>query len=91
MQQKKFWDKIKEKKIKRQKPLPVIKEADKINVTINTVSFSDGGTAENFGFKTNQVHLNVIDEGIRVQSFSTDYSDSSAVSIGSLLVAQNLL
>ena len=62
--------------------ISIIKEADKNNVTINTVSFGDGGTAENFGFKTNQVHLNVIDEGIRVQSFSTDYSDSSAVSIG---------
>ena len=62
--------------------ISIIKEADKNNVTINTVSFGDGGTAENFGFKTNQVHLNVIDDGIRVQSFSTDYSDSSAVSIG---------
>ena len=62
--------------------ISIIKEADKNNVTINTVSFGDGGTAENFGFKTNQVHLNVIDEGVRVQSFSTDYSDSSAVSIG---------
>ena len=62
--------------------ISIIKEADKNNVTINTVSFGDGATAENFGFKTNQVHLNVIDEGIRVQSFSTDYSDSSAVSIG---------
>ena len=71
--------------------ISIIKEADKNNVTINTVSFGDGGTAENFGFKTNQVHLNVIEDGIRVQSFSTDYNDSSAVSIGVPLVAQNLL
>ena len=71
--------------------ISIIKEADKNNVTINTVSFGDGGTAENFGFKTNQVHLNVIEDGIRVQSFSTDYNDSSAVSIGFPLVAQNLL
>ncbi len=62
--------------------ISIIKEADKNNVTINTVSYGDGASAENFGFKTNQVNLNVIDDGIRVQSFSTDYSDSSAVSIG---------
>ena len=62
--------------------ISIIKEADKNNVTINTVSFGDGGTAENFGFKTNQVRLNVLDDEIRVQSFSTDYKASSAVSVG---------
>ena len=62
--------------------ISIIKEADKNNVTINTISFGDGATAENFGFKTNQVNLNVLDDEIRVQSFSTDYNDSSAVSIG---------
>ena len=62
--------------------ISIIKEADKNNVTINTISFGDGGTAENFGFKTNQVQLNVLDDEIRVQSFSTDYNASSAVSVG---------
>ena len=62
--------------------ISIIKEADKNNVTINTVTFGDGSTAENFGFKTNQTRLNVLGDEIRVQSFSTDYNDSSAVSLG---------
>ena len=62
--------------------ISIIKEADKNNVTINTVTFSDGGTAENFGFKTNQTRLNVLGDEIRVQSFSTDYNSSSAVDVG---------
>ena len=62
--------------------ISIIKEADKNNITINTVSFSDGASAENFGFKTNQTRLNVIGDEIKVQSFSTDYNASSAVSVG---------
>ena len=62
--------------------ISIIKEADKNNITINTVTFGDGSTAENYGFKTNQVHLNVLNDGIRVQSFTTDYNKSSSVSIG---------
>ncbi|MAI60770.1 MAG: flagellar hook-associated protein FlgK [Rickettsiales bacterium] len=61
--------------------ISIIKEADKNNITINTVSFGDGASAENFGFKTNQMRLNVIGDDIKVQSFSTDYNASSAVSI----------
>tara|TARA_B100000925_G_scaffold151471_1_gene113645 strand:- start:1018 stop:2364 length:1347 start_codon:yes stop_codon:yes gene_type:complete len=61
--------------------ISIIKEADKNNITINTNDFGDGATAEGFGFKTNQIRLNVIGEEIRVQSFSTDYNDSSAVDI----------
>ena len=45
--------------------ISIIKEADKNNVTINTISFGDGATAENFGFKTNQVNLNVLDDEIK--------------------------
>ena len=62
--------------------ISIIKEADKNNVTVNTVTFSDGSTAEGFGFKTNQTRLNVLDDEIRIQSFSTDYNNSSAVSLG---------
>ena len=61
--------------------ISIIKEADKNNITINTNDFGDGATAEGLGFKTNQIRLNVIGEEIRVQSFSTDYNDSSAVDI----------
>ena len=39
--------------------ISIIKEADKNNVTVNTVTFSDSSTAEGFGFKTNQTRLNV--------------------------------
>ena len=62
--------------------ISIIKEADKNNVTINTVDFGDGATAENYGFKTNQTRLNVLDDEIRVQSFSTDYKSASAVDVG---------
>ena len=62
--------------------ISIIKEADKNNITINTDDFSDGATAESFGFKTNQVRLNVIGDELKIQSFSTDYNDSSAVDIG---------
>ena len=62
--------------------ISIIKQADKNNVTINTNDLSDGATAEGFGFKTNQVRLNVLGDEIRIQSFSTDYNDSAAVNVG---------
>ena len=61
--------------------ISIIKEADKNNITINTNDFSDGATAESYGFKTNQVRLNVLGEELRIQSFSTDYNNSAAVNV----------
>ena len=34
---------------------------------------------KSFGFKTNQTHVNVIDDSIRVQSFASDAKASKAV------------
>ena len=45
------------------------------------MSFGDGATAETFGFKTNQMHVNVINDSMRIQSFTTDYSAAAAVSV----------
>ena len=61
--------------------ISIIKEADKNNITINTNDFSDGATAESYGFKTNQVRLNVLGEELRIQSFSTDYNNSAAINV----------
>ena len=61
--------------------ITILKESDKNSITVNTVSFGDGSSAEAFGFKTNQMHLNVINESIRIQSFTTDYSSSTAVDV----------
>ena len=61
--------------------ITIIKESDKNTISVDTVSYADGSAAEAFGFKTNQMHLNVVDESIRVQSFTTDYSAASAVDV----------
>ncbi len=61
--------------------ISIIKESDKNTISIDTVSFGDGATAETFGFKTNQMHVNVINDSMRVQSFTTDYSAAAAVSV----------
>ena len=61
--------------------ITILKESDKNSITVNTVSFGDGSNAEAFGFKTNQMHLNVINESIRIQSFTTDYNSSTAVDV----------
>ena len=61
--------------------ISIIKESDKNTVSIDTVSFGDGATAETFGFKTNQMHVNVINDSMRIQSFTTDYSAAAAVSV----------
>ena len=61
--------------------ISIIKESDKNTVSIDTVSFGDGATAETFGFKTNQMHVNVINDSMRIQSFTTDYNAAAAVSI----------
>ena len=59
--------------------ISIIKESDKNTISIDTVSFGDGATAETFGFKTNQMHVNVINDSMRIQSFTTDYSAAAAV------------
>ena len=61
--------------------ISIIKESDKDTVSIDTVSFGDGATAETFGFKTNQMHVNVINDSMRIQSFTTDYNAAAAVNI----------
>ena len=61
--------------------ISIIKESDKNTISIDTVSFGDGATAETFGFKTNQMHVNVINDSMRIQSFTTDYSAAAAVSV----------
>ena len=61
--------------------ISIIKEADKNQLVIDRVSFGDGVTAENFGFETCQINLNVINDEIRLQSFSSDVSSSSAINV----------
>ncbi len=61
--------------------ITIMKESDKNTVSIDSVRFGDGATAETFGFKTNQMHVNVINDSIRIQSFTTDYSAASAVNV----------
>jgi len=61
--------------------ITILKESDKNSITVNTVSYGDGSNAEAFGFKTNQMHLNVINESIRIQSFTTDYNASTAIDV----------
>ena len=62
--------------------ISIIKEADKKTISIDSDSFSDGTTAEtNFGFYTNQTHVNVVDDSIRIQSFGTDITASTPVNI----------
>ena len=52
--------------------ISIIKEADKKEIVIDRVTFSDSATAEAYGFKTSQLNLNVLNDEIRVQSFSSD-------------------
>ena len=61
--------------------ISIIKEADKKQIIIDRITFSDASTAEAYGFKTSQLNLNVLEDEIRVQSFSSDVSGSHAVDI----------
>ena len=61
--------------------ISIIKEADKKQIIIDRITFSDASTAEAYGFKTSQLNLNVLEDEIRVQSFSSDISGSHAVDI----------
>ena len=74
--------------------ISIVKEADKNNVIIDTINYSDGTTAESFGFKTNLSKVNVIDDEIKITSISTDQTSSNAVSVSAnnmaSLVGNNL-
>ena len=63
--------------------ISIVKQADKGQIVIDNPKYSSNGTwSESFGFKTNQTHVNVIDDSIRVQSFASDAKASKAVNIG---------
>ena len=57
------------------------KEADKGTVIIGNPKFSDDANAELYGFKTNQTHVNVINDSIRIQSFGSEAKASSVVDV----------
>ena len=61
--------------------ISIIKEADKKQIVIDRITAGDSATAEAYGFKTSQLNLNVINDEIRVQSFSSDVSGSHAVDL----------
>ena len=61
--------------------ISIIKEADKKEIVIDRVTYSDSATAEAYGFKTSQLNLNVLNDEIRVQSFSSGVSASHAVDL----------
>ena len=50
--------------------ISIIKEADKNQLVIDRVTYGDGVNAENFGFETCQINLNVINDEIRLQLLS---------------------
>ena len=74
--------------------ISIVKEADKNNLIVDTINYSDGTTAESFGFKTNLSKVNVIDDEIKITSISTDQTSSNAVSVSAnnmaSLVGNNL-
>ena len=61
--------------------ISIIKEADKKEIVIDRVTYNDGATAESYGFKTSQLNLNVLNDEIRVQSFTSDITGSHAVDL----------
>ena len=46
------------------------------------MTFSDGATAENFGFKTNQTRLNVLEMNLEYNLLVLTITSSSAVDVG---------
>ncbi len=61
--------------------ISIIKEVDKKQIIIDRISHSDASTAEAYGFKTSQLNLNVLNDEIRIQSFSSDVTGSHAVDL----------
>ena len=61
--------------------ITINKEADKKDITVNTVTYSDGSTAEGFGFFTNLTQVNVIGDELKFKSISTDVSNSENVAV----------
>ena len=61
--------------------ISIIKEADKKQIIVDRITAGDGATAESFGFKTSQINLNVLNDEIRLQSFTSDVSGSHAIDL----------
>ncbi len=61
--------------------ISIIKEADKKEIIVDRITAGDGATAESYGFKTSQIHLNVLNDEIRLQSFTSDVSGSHAIDL----------
>ena len=61
--------------------ISIIKEADKKEIVIDRITYNDAATAESYGFKTSQLNLNVLNDEIRIQSFTSDLSGSHAVNL----------
>jgi len=66
--------------------LSFVKEADKNQIVISNAKYDYLATtsdreAENFGFKTNQMNVNVINDDIKIQSFTSDSRGAKAVDL----------
>ena len=61
--------------------ITIIKETDKKQIIVDRITAGDHAQAEAFGFKTSQINLNVLDDGIRAQSFTSDVSGSHAIDL----------
>jgi len=64
-----------------------VKEADKgviilSNAKYDYLSTTSDAEAENYGFKTNQLNVNVINDGIRIQSIASESRGAKAVQVG---------
>lgn len=67
--------------------ISIIKEADRNEIIVDTSTYSDGTSAENFGFKTNLSRVNVIENDIKISSISTDQTMSKAVNVSANNIA----
>ena len=55
------------------------KEADKNSITIDQTTYSNGSNAETFGFKTNLLQVNVINDSIKLTNIATDLEKGKSV------------
>ena len=55
------------------------KEADKNSITIDQTTYSNGSNAETFGFKTNLLQVNVINDSIKLTNIGTDLERAKSV------------
>lgn len=61
--------------------ITIIKETDKKQIIVDRITAGDHAQAEAFGFKTSQINLNVLNDEIRAQSFTSDVSGSHAIDL----------